>query len=91
MLPLSLFVSLLAGSLTVQAEVFTQNAYSPEALTDQVTSLPGALSPLMSHQFSGYLDITDTKALHYMYFESERDPETDSVIFWTNGGPGKTS
>jgi carboxypeptidase C (cathepsin A) len=53
-----------------------------------VTSLPGATNPLMSNQFSGYLNVSNTRGIHYMYFESERDPEKDSVIFWTNGGPG---
>lgn len=62
--------------------------YTDEAILEQVTELPGAQSDLMSNQFSGYLNITHTKALHYMYFESERDPAKDSIIFWTNGGPG---
>eukprot|EP01032_Pedospumella_encystans_P009102 gene9102-10747_t len=64
------------------------SGYTVGALADQVTTLPGALGPLKSKQFSGYLDISETKALHYMYFESEGNPATDSVIFWTNGGPG---
>ena len=63
-------------------------AYTDGAVNDRVTELPGALSELKSNQFSGYLNITNTKALHYMYFESENDPTKDNVIFWTNGGPG---
>lgn len=61
--------------------------YTDKALSDQIISLPRS-TPLLSNQFSGFLDITDSKNLHYMYFESERSPETDSVVFWTNGGPG---
>lgn len=61
--------------------------YTPEAVRDQVTSLPRS-TPLLSNQFSGFLDITPTKNIHYMYYESENDPATDPVVFWTNGGPG---
>jgi carboxypeptidase C (cathepsin A) len=62
--------------------------YTPAALSDQILSLPGATSPLLSNQFSGYLDISSTKHIHYFYFESERNPATDDIFFWTNGGPG---
>ena len=65
-------------------------SYTIEAQADQVHSLPGATSSLKSNQFSGYLHISPNKGIHYMYFESERNPETDSVIFWTNGGPGES-
>jgi hypothetical protein len=63
-------------------------AYTNEALNDQILALPRA-TQLLSKQFSGFLDITATKNLHYMYYESERSPESDSVVFWTNGGPGE--
>ena len=84
--------ALLIRVCVTQANVHTSvellSGYTAGALADQVTTLPGALGPLKSKQFSGYLDISETKALHYMYFESEGNPATDSVIFWTNGGPG---
>jgi hypothetical protein len=63
-------------------------AYTAAAQNDRIVSLPGATSALLSNQFSGYLNVTSTRGIHYMYFESERDPEKDPVIFWTNGGPG---
>lgn len=28
---------------------------------------------------------------HYVYIESERDPATDPLVLWTNGGPGAAS
>jgi len=86
------FITLLGYFCPAEADIFSSyglsSTYTAGALADQVTSLPGALGPLMSKQFSGYLDISPTKALHYMYFESEGNPATGSVIFWTNGGPG---
>lgn len=72
----------------LSASTTSTNSYSDGAEADRITDLPGASSSLLSAQFSGYLEITETKALHYMYFESERDPTKDPVIFWTNGGPG---
>jgi hypothetical protein len=63
-------------------------AYTVAAQNDRIVSLPGATSALLSSQFSGYLNVSSTRGIHYMYFESERDPEKDPVIFWTNGGPG---
>lgn len=41
--------------------------------------------------YSGYLDVTDTKSLHYVYIESQGDPTTDPVLIWFNGGPGCSS
>lgn len=54
---------------------------------DRVWSLPFAPS-LKSNHFSGYLEIDAKKRMHYVYIESENDPSTDSLILWTNGGPG---
>ena len=55
---------------------------------DQITSLPGAAFPFASAHYSGLLSITPTKKIHYYYVESERNPSTDPIMFWTNGGPG---
>lgn len=63
-------------------------AYTKQALNDQITSFPRAESLPISNQFSGFLNVSSNKYIHYMYFESENDPTTDSIIFWTNGGPG---
>ena len=70
--------------------------YTPEALADQIKTIPGSDSALLSNQFSGYLDISSSqydshvnstagKFIHYIYVESEDDPENDPVFFWTNG------
>ncbi len=69
-------------------------AYSPEAVADQVTNLPGSQNlKLNFNQFSGYLDIpgtsgTKSKHMHYWFVESQNNPSSDPITFWTNGGPG---
>ncbi|KAM5543859.1 hypothetical protein V8D89_002476 [Ganoderma adspersum] len=40
--------------------------------------------------YTGYIDI-EARHLFFYFFESRRDPDTDDVIFWTNGGPGASS
>jgi hypothetical protein len=63
--------------------------YTPEALLDQVTNLPGAENLNVNfNQFSGYLKVTPTKNNHYWFVESMNNPAADPVAFWTNGGPG---
>lgn len=65
-------------------------SYTDAALLDKVSSLPGFAS-LNSNVFSGYLAAATGKYIHYIYVESENDPSTDPVTFWTNGGPGKAT
>ncbi|KAI0800559.1 serine carboxypeptidase, partial [Fomes fomentarius] len=40
--------------------------------------------------YTGYIDI-EARHLFFYFFESRRDPDTDDVLFWTNGGPGGSS
>lgn len=37
--------------------------------------------------YSGYLNVTETRKYHYVFVESRRNPQTDAVILWLNGGP----
>ena len=41
--------------------------------------------------FSGYVDISKGKKIHYMFVESQTSPTTQPVVIWFNGGPGCSS
>ncbi|CCM02038.1 uncharacterized protein FIBRA_04114 [Fibroporia radiculosa] len=40
--------------------------------------------------YTGYIDV-QARHLFFYFFESRHDPDTDDVLFWTNGGPGCSS
>ncbi|ESK92194.1 carboxypeptidase c [Moniliophthora roreri MCA 2997] len=42
-------------------------------------------------QYSGYLDISQTKHLFFWFFESRTAPKDAPLILWLNGGPGCAS
>jgi len=50
--------------------------------------------PKSFRMFSGYIDVSETnepagtRKMFYFFAESQRAPETDPVLLWTNGGPG---
>lgn len=58
---------------------------------DLVTDLPGlTIKPEFKH-YSGYLNGTGDRKLHYWFVESERRPSEDPLVLWMNGGPGCSS
>ena len=74
--------------LILSLVLYTTLADSP---SDEVTSLPGWDGALPSKQYSGYLNITETKHYHYWFVECENDPLNAPVVLWLNGGPGCSS
>ncbi|CAF1036712.1 unnamed protein product [Didymodactylos carnosus] len=64
--------------------------YTTKAKADYIDSLPGILSSEINfRQFSGYLTISNnTKHIFYWFVESQSEPESKPLIWWTNGGPG---
>lgn len=64
--------------------------YTPAALADQIHDLPGLEEKPAFNQFSGYLtvDVKNNRKIFYWYVESTNKPDTDPLVWWTNGGPG---
>lgn len=52
---------------------------------------PEGLCDPSVRQYSGYLDITETKHLFFWFFESRHQPQSDPLVLWLNGGPGCSS
>ena len=50
-----------------------------------IHTLPNQSIAMLSNHYSGYLEIETGLFVHYYLVESESDPKTDPLVFWTNG------
>uniref|UniRef100_A0A1W7RAT1 Carboxypeptidase n=1 Tax=Hadrurus spadix TaxID=141984 RepID=A0A1W7RAT1_9SCOR len=58
---------------------------------DEVFDLPGlSYKPNFRH-YSGYLNASNQRYLHYWFVESQKSPSQDPLVLWMNGGPGCSS
>ncbi|XP_023652393.1 lysosomal protective protein isoform X2 [Paramormyrops kingsleyae] len=62
---------------------------APDA--DEIKYLPGLPKQPSFKQYSGYLNVSGNKHLHYWFVESQDKPAADPVVLWLNGGPGCSS
>ncbi|KAI1726070.1 serine carboxypeptidase domain-containing protein [Ditylenchus destructor] len=62
-----------------------------EAQDDVIVSLPGLDFDIKFEHYSGYLNVSPTRRLHYWFVESQSNPANDPLLFWFNGGPGCSS
>lgn len=84
-------VSPLRLSAAVAVLLFFAAAAAAAPAQDEVKALPTWNSALPSKHYSGYLNASDTKHLHYYFVEAYNDPQNAPLVFWTNGGPGCSS
>lgn len=77
LLPLALCLAMLAvGTLCAPAE---------DLVTDNITHLD-----YKHNWYSGYLNFSKSN-YHYVFFDSQHDPDNDPLVLWLNGGPGCSS
>ena len=81
----------IAATVSVSAAARVATRTTPAYEKDEVNKLPGWDAALPSHHFSGYLQASPTKRLHYYLVQSEIDWNEDPVVLWFNGGPGCSS
>ncbi|EMD36610.1 hypothetical protein CERSUDRAFT_124360 [Gelatoporia subvermispora B] len=92
-----------AGFDAYDAGLFTPLEDFSALSTDEYTTLGHPLFPSYNvrikqstfcdgtaRAYTGYID-KEAHHLFFYFFESRNDPDTDDVIFWTNGGPGCSS
>jgi serine carboxypeptidase-like clade 2 len=63
------------------------------ASSDQITNLPGLSDSINFNQYAGYVTVDQShgRKLFYWFVESQRNPASDKVVLWLNGGPGCSS
>ncbi|XP_023233629.1 lysosomal protective protein-like isoform X1 [Centruroides sculpturatus] len=78
--------------LFISAVIFISiNLITAATNPDEVLNLPGLTYKLNFHHYSGYLNASSGKYLHYWFVESQKNPSEDPLVLWLNGGPGCSS
>ncbi|KAM4692295.1 lysosomal protective protein-like isoform 2-T3 [Rhinophrynus dorsalis] len=78
---LVLLCSLLLGAISVDAA----------CTADEIIYMPGLAKQPSFRQYSGFLNASMGKHLHYWFVESQKNPSSSPVVLWLNGGPGCSS
>lgn len=60
---------------------------APESDLVDLSKLPELPNNVSDTIYSGYLNVTSTRKYHYVFVESRRNPISDPIILWLNGGP----
>lgn len=78
--------ALLCGALHAAAGALTPADF-------EVADLPGLNATPGFKHYAGYMPIGDASgtAIFFWFVESQRDPVTDPMVLWMNGGPGSSS
>ena len=87
----SVSLLLLALVIRVKADPLAPEGKKDDRHPDLIVDLPGLTFTPAFKQYSGYLNGTDGRRLHYWFVESERSPSEDPLVLWLNGGPGCSS
>ncbi|KAF7975337.1 hypothetical protein HWV62_9779 [Athelia sp. TMB] len=76
---------------TLDEEVFTtlEHPAFPQHSV-RIKKSPSGFCDDSVKSYTGYIDV-EARHLFFYFFESRRNPDSDDVIFWTNGGPGCSS
>eukprot|EP00043_Microstomoeca_roanoka_P009833 m.93570 g.93570 ORF g.93570 m.93570 type:complete len:452 (+) comp14707_c1_seq1:353-1708(+) len=64
-----------------------------DASADLITSLPGLAQMPSFKMYSGYITVDPAhgRSLFYFFAESQRNPTSDPIVLWQQGGPGCSS
>jgi len=76
-------------SLTFAGSIKSRQA-SSGSYANPLKTLPGFDGSLPFSSYTGYINVNkeQTRRNFFWFVESQGNPETDPLVFWTNGGPG---
>nr|CAD2169959.1 unnamed protein product [Meloidogyne enterolobii] len=85
-------IKILAFSIFLSLNLILAQKINKNGKDDEITEkLPGQDFDLNFKHYSGYLQVSKTKFLHYVLTKSQNNPDKDPLVLWLNGGPGCSS